>query len=431
MDDIGKTENNVKNGNSSVPSSPDSVDRIPSDSNATSASDLPSSASGYHPIDSSATTPTKSKAVSSFTSNSEGTISDLTFETLITPVKSLGSPSTESDYKGTRFVVKRMESSELQKLPSANNSPRSTEKSPDVSPKSVNFFFDGRPSPSEPKLNSPKKSSTGLPKVPKSFTINTMDTTDAIEELQPNKLFAPLSQDSFPVKEEIELPSISHRVNSSPRGESSDEDSFTVAGDRSKVPLLSDSETELINRAQSAKPINARDPTALSSTMSVQEIPNTPGATSEGTTTINRDIACEKCIVKSTYIYIAAIVGIIIGAIIFWTCLFTFGIVGPHDLYKPGRNNLGHVNVTIGTTTPASIKLANETTTIFESPTNASPTTADTNMYVLKSHAPIIEKPTITAVTDAPIINPTTEEFDPTTETSSLPSEEETTDGGN
>lgn len=309
MEDNGHDEHVAKNGFSSILSSPDSVDAlVPTESTETSGSDLPST-SGYRPLDNSTTGSTQSK--SPLASTSDGTISDLSSD-VTTPVNESQSQSVASDYSGTRFVVKRMESSELQ---SSSNSPSKVEKTPSQSPKSVKFVQD-EAGPSKGK--SPEKSPSGG--LSKSITTSALSK---LVDLEPKELFSPKSQDSFESKEEIELPTMKRKIISS-SSETDDEDFFAgvdIVGDRSNMPLLSDSDSSSVNRPKTLKTIDVAGPDGTISTVAVEEVLDSPGASSEGTTTVAAESACQKCIMTSTFLYIALVIlifslfGVVYGAL--------------------------------------------------------------------------------------------------------------------
>lgn len=391
MADIEKVENVVTNGISSVLSSPDSVDvLIHPDSSETSASDLPST-SGYRPMINSTTQ-------SSLASNSEGI--DITWDFSTTPVNSSDSP-VSSDYSGTRFVVKRMQSSELQQLSSTSSSCSKVDKSPSQSPKSVKFVVEKEspvksPTRKSPKAKSPKKNSNcGLTK-----SITT-DEMSKLLEYNAKELFSPISQDSFPSKEDIELPTL----KGDKRGEeTSDEEVFVIKPNPSKVPLLarktastlSDSETDLLNKTEAMTSIDVRGPEGRVTTMSVAEIPTTPLSTtspSEGTSTVNRDERCKKCILNSTLAYIIFLIGFIVGAGIVSGIFYSLDYTGKGNSTAVNQTN-GHLASALSTSI---LKLATKLnyvgTSVDEPLTTELPTTTDESSF---STIQETEIPTIT-----------------------------------
>lgn len=334
MGDNENDENVVKNG---TLSSPDSVDALVQTDSAetTTTSDLPST-SGYRPLDNSPHGSTQSKSYHA--SLSDGTISDLSSD-VTTPVNTPQSQSAASAYSGTRFVVKRMASSELQ---STSNSPSKDERTPSQSPKSVKFVVD-EAGPSKGK--SPEKSPGGLSK---SITTGALSK---LLDLAPRQLFSPKSQDSFPSKEEIELPAITRAISTS-FSDSDEEDYFAgvdIEGDRSGMPLLTDSETHMANVAKSLKAIDVRGPDGVVSTVAVEEIPNSPGHTdSDGTETIREDAACRKCLLNSALCYVAVIV------LVFAVGSTTYGVLYYTGVFGPAVDNDTSIfgNETLNITTP-------------------------------------------------------------------------------
>lgn len=408
MDDIVKDENIVKNGISSVVSS--SVDVvIHHDSSETSASDLPPSS------------PMKNSTTDSSVATTSAAATDVTFD-ISTPVNSSESP-VSSDYSGTRFVVKRMASSDLQQFSSTSSSSSRAERTPSQSPKSVKFVVEKESPVKSPSRKSPTKKS---PK--KNLGLMKSVTTGTMSKLlnDPKELFSPISQDSFPSKEEIELPTISRgNVKPKRREETSDEDEIRVMEpDRSNEPLLakknvtrlSDSETDLLNRTQELTAMDVRRPGGLMGTVSVDEIPTTPLTTSHSGATTNSDAACENCILNSTFGYIGGIIGLIIGVIILLLVLYNIGYFDSNS--KPVAEQLGNGTPYATGILKTATELFNASTTIDEPFTTQLPTTPneptfdtiqETDTVMTITNSPNIDDPINETTTNIPSIDlPTT-----------------------
>jgi hypothetical protein len=258
-----------------------------------------------------------------------------------------------------------------------------------------------------------------------------LDATIVVSKIghpaEPDDLITPQSQDSFPIKEEIELPQIHRGIGSSSNRLSSSDDEDIDVGDRSNLPLLTDDDDSPANRAKSLKKLDVRFADGQVKTVSIEDLPQSTSATSSpsnGTSNRNRNGGpfSQQCITTCSIGYIALVCTFVILTLVLYIIYSVYGVMSKTRNAANLQNNhtsngsgLAMIQLEKGIAKFNQTELYNftDTTTVdptFVESTNATEmtttTTNTTEMTTTTTNAPIIDTPEFrptTAITDAPI----------------------------